>query len=39
MATNFKISTYRNTNNLHLKLMGDLDVISLIFHYRKEVLS
>ena len=25
MASNFKISTHRNTNNLHLKLMGDFD--------------
>ena len=25
MASNFKISTHRNDNNLHLKLAGDFD--------------
>jgi len=25
MATNFKIATYRNSDNLHLKLIGDFD--------------
>lgn len=28
MATNFRISAHRNSENLHLKLMGDFDGIS-----------
>ena len=28
MATNFRISVHRNSENLHLKLMGDFDGIS-----------
>ena len=28
MATNFRISVHRNSENLHMKLMGDFDGIS-----------
>ena len=28
MASNFKVSTHRNSENVHLKLIGDFDEIS-----------
>ena len=38
MAVNFRISTHRNSDNLHLKLMGDFDGTSAceVFNIIKE---
>lgn len=30
MASNFKFSTYRNSENIHIKLFGDFDITSAL---------